>query len=346
MPTSRIGPRALKRLTRPETPLPYKHEADDTEMLVVLARFRFADSAQIARWLGRSVRVVNRRLYRMWSHGLVSRPYEQATLVETFFHHGDTPRIWALTRTGVELLLGQGYSLARRIDWNFRPVSAVNLPHTLETGEFMIGLHREIALREGLILRDHHELVDQFPEATRTSRRPFSISAEVPFTFKVKTGDAVKTNTQTRHMTNVPDRIFEIEFADNTRINFTYERDRGGQTHDPKRLERLVTTSNTRRKQLVYFHAYRQGQFTERFGWLRQRCLFETSSERRLANLIKNQLKTVGGRTAEFPHGQAASMFLYTTHERLAKHGILGPAWVTAESDGVSILPTAKPARS
>ena len=328
MPTlinPRIGPRELKRLTPPPLPLPYQPQERDFAALAFLARVRFADTAQIAAHVGGSPRVVQRRLYLMWSHGLVYRPEEQATLIQTYFHHGDTPRIWALSREGVRVLVERGHELARRLDWGFRPVSAANLPHTLDTAGFVLALHREVAMLGSLSLRDHHDCIEGFPERTRTSRRPFSIAVEVPLEVKTKNG----TRTDHVRLTNVPDRVFELHFDGGTRANFTVEIDRGTQSHNAKRI---TTKSNTRRKQLVYFHAFKQGRFEHLFGWQRQRCLFVTTSERRLDNLIANQV--------EVTDGALSGMFLYATPDRIARHGVLGPAWKSAETDGLSILPT------
>ncbi len=321
--SSIVGPAERHRLTRPPVPPAHRFMPRDVDIVAIVARYRFVNTPQIAEALGASVPVIARRAYALWAHGYLHRPEQQAAYRASHFYNGDTPRIYELTRKGARLLEERGIDLKHRLDSSFRSGSAVNLPHTLETASFMIRTSRAVEAA-GLVLRDHHDCIAHFPEATRKSRRPFSIHVQVPLTTTGRNGP----RTETVRLTNIPDRLFEIHLPDQTRLNFLLEIDRGNQSHNAKRM---ITKSNTRRKQMVYYHAYKADRYRDLFGWARQRVLFVVPSDTRIDNMIDHQRAITGE--------HATSMFLYATPEKLSEHGVLGPAWRSSSGARISILP-------
>jgi hypothetical protein len=318
-----IGPRALKRLTPPSDPTSYVITARDERILDGLARFRFMHTEQAAIWAGGSVRGVRTRLYHLWADGLVSRPLQQATHLQNFFHHGAIPLVYELGRKATKYLSDRGVPLTHRLDWSFRDGAAPEMPHALAVTDCMLAIHQAVAAVDGVGIVDHTELLPSFPEATQRSRRPFRIWADVT------DRDGATTSRGT-----IPDRLFSLHFGEE-RVNFALEIDMASETLDPKKLG---TKGTIRSKHAVYFNAFLQQRFATVWNFERLRVLFVVPSETRINNMIKVQQVTTSG--------HAAGMFLYATPQRLAQHGILGPAWKSADADGVSILPTPTSARS
>ena len=93
---------------------------------------------------------------------------------------------------------------------------------------------------------------------------------------------------------------------------------------------RLVGKSSFRRKLLGYFHAWQQKRHSDVWAFKSFRVLTVTTSEKRIQNMITTQREVA----TSCPPG----LFLYSTPERLAQHGALGPAWVTSKADNVSLL--------
>ena len=93
---------------------------------------------------------------------------------------------------------------------------------------------------------------------------------------------------------------------------------------------RLVGKSSIRRKQIGYFHGRQQRCFVERWGFKSFRVLMVTTSDARIGAMLRTQRHFV----PNCPPG----FFMYSTPQRLAQHGALGPAWVTIKRDNVSLL--------
>jgi hypothetical protein len=312
-----LGGRELKRLERPDKPARYRRTDRDFLALEALARFNRLTSKHIAQVCGGSPVVVGRRLNNLFRDGLVFRPTSQLAQLAANFHHGAAPLVYALTRKGARLLQERGFDLSGRLDWTFRPGTAPALAHTLAVADVMLALDLAIARLEGHALVDHHDLIPLFPEATRKRRRPFALTV------------SVSDRGRDVPITNVPDRLLSLMLPDRTRLNLALELDRGNES---VHANRLVGKASIRKKLVGYYHGYLQNRFRETWGFERLRILFVTTSQTRLENMLAEQRVVTGGR--------AAGLFLYSTPERLAQHGPLGPAWASATGDGHSLLPT------
>lgn len=311
----------LKRLTRPVEPPAFRLTERDCLILRTLAANRFNSSEQIARAIGASHPKARHRLRLLWANGLIERPAQQHVWASSFYDEGNRPLIYSLARKGARLLAERRQLIDPRIASilnNNARTTAPFLAHTLEVAQAMLAFR---ASGEGTSrLIDHAELLPFLPEATRASRDPFCLS--VSFTHELR-----PATLRVR-----PDRLFSLVMPDNTRCNFALELDRSTEVITP-RSKHLSAKSSIKKKQLGYYHAWRQDKHTTLWGFKSFRVLFITPSETRLEHMIAAQ--------REITRDRLAGLFLYTTGDRLARHGAFGPAWTSAKADGLSLLPSA-----
>jgi hypothetical protein len=261
----------------------------------------------------------------MFRHGLIARPKNQHVTLATFADEGNHVLCYGLTRAGATLLVTLGKSVNEKLDYTRRNSTLVplTLAHSIEVTEAMMAFDAACQANN-LRLIDQHEL--PLPAASRENQQhPFACQVVVPITRSKKTVDI--------DISNEPDRVFSILFPDDTRTNYFLERDRGTMPVGTKRT-RLTGKSSFRKKQIGYFHFFKQGLHSERFAMTRFRVLTITTSETRIDTMIDAQ--------REVTNDTAAGLFLYTTPERIAKHGALGPAWISADADNISLLDTRK----
>jgi hypothetical protein len=144
-----------------------------------------------------------------------------------------------------------------------------------------------------------------------------------------------KRKLATRHdgksvpLSVIPDRLISLAREDDRNFNLNYclEVDRSKQSVAARRLS---GKSSFGRKIRTYYAAFQQDRHIEQWGFARFRVLTLTTSEKRIATMIKTQCAITNDR--------APAMFLYTTPQRLAEHGAFAPIWISAEGDGISLL--------
>lgn len=125
----------------------------------------------------------------------------------------------------------------------------------------------------------------------------------------------------------IPDRLFSVVYADNTRHSFALEQDRGTMDVTSKRL---TGKASFVRKLVAYYGAFQQGAFHHVWAMNSVRVLTVTTSEKRIANMMAAQHRVT--------NGEALGMFLYSTPALLETHGPLGNAWLRADGTTTSIL--------
>ena len=191
----------------------------DIAILRWLARYRFLSAEHVATLDGGGARVT-RRLKALYEHELVDRPLPQLVQLMT---SGSAPLVYALTRDGAKVLEDIDGAALPRLDWIAKPTrtSFLFMQHTLETAETMVAFERACAAPDAPTFYDQAELLTIMPEATRAARNPYSWRA------KVKAGDRAET------VGLVPDRLFSLYLADDTRLNFALELDRGTMSVEP-----------------------------------------------------------------------------------------------------------------
>lgn len=307
-----------KRLSRPEAPRAFRITVRDKIILSIIARYRFLTSHQIARVAGGSPQKILRRLQLLFYHAYIDRPEQQHSHLAAFFDEGNRPLVYGLSRKGAQLLSELGMDIDPRLDWTTKNARATApfLAHTIEVAETMLAFQSACSPVGSLQLIDHHDLLPFMPQATQALADPFCIRVSLMHERKDITIGVI------------PDRLLAIAFpANRTRLNFALELDRG--TMDVK-SKRLVGKSSFRRKQIGYFNLWKQNLHTSAWAFQGFRVLTITPSEKRLQHMLASQ--------HEVTRGSAAGLFMYSTPERIASHGILGPAWITSKEEGVSLV--------
>jgi hypothetical protein len=284
--------------------------ARDLAIVARVARFRFLTSHQIARADGGSHQQVLRRLRLLFDLALLDRPRAQVLQMAQVLEDGSKPLVYGLARGGARLLAETGLFAAEHLDWTTKNAraTALFLAHTIETADVMLGFEQAAAAHADLHVIDHHELLPLMPEATRSARDPFRCRVRIALERREPLVIGV-----------VPDRLFCLAFADATRLNFALELDRG--TMDI-RSRQLVGKSSYRRKLIGYWQLWQQRLHTTAWGFQSFRVLTVTPSEKRLDNMLDVQREVTGG---------GSNLFLFSTPQRLAAHGPLGPAWVSGK---------------
>jgi hypothetical protein len=274
----------------------------DIQLLAAVARFRFLFSEQLQRIDGGSGRGVRNRLLHLARAGYLMRVQSNVTMS---FAYG-------LANTGARLLAARGFGVNHRLDWSDRNErTQFFLAHTTQIADVLLYFERAAA---GVAqLRDHHELM--------------SGSGSV---IGIANSGALRVPVSPRHrplvVPIIPDRLFGLTYPDTTTHHFALELDRG--TMDIW-ANRLVGKSSFRRKLIGYTTAREQRRFADMWGFKSFRVLTVTTSEDRIAHMLDAQRRA----TPQCPAG----FFLYSTLQRLAQHGALGPAWSTSKGGHVSL---------
>ena len=314
--------RPLKRLSRPEAPPAFRMTGRHITIVRELVRYRYLSSDQIVRLVGGSARGVANNLRNLFWHGYIDRPASQNTYLVAFFDEGNRPLVYGIARKGIRFLAELGDAVDERLDWRSKNNrTATFLAHTLEVASTMMHFSMACGRNGAPRLIDHAELIPYFPERTRALKDPFALRVTVPH------------NHKEVPLTIVPDRLCSLVYANNTRNNFAIEQDLGSMSVGNKSTK-LLGKSSIRKKHIAYFHAWRQKRHTAVWGFQSFRCLFVAPSEARIENMLKSQREVTADR--------ASGLFLYTTPERLEAHGALGPAWISNNSDHVSLIQPTK----
>lgn len=270
-------------------------------MLKAIARYRFLTSEQVRRIVGGSERGVRNRLRILAAHAYLVRVASDIT----------EPFAFGLANKGARSLADH---VNHHLDWTAKnDTTEYFLAHTLAVAETM--LQFDLAARDGAVrLVDHHALLPDMPERTRDARDPFCLRVRIVHHDKALTVPVI------------PDRLFAFRYADGTTHNFALEQDMGSMDIW---ASRLVGKSSIRRKLIGYFHAREQKRIAEQWAFKSFRVLIVTTTETRIESMLKAQRRVA----PDCPPG----LFLYSTPERVARQGALGPAWITSKSDNVSL---------
>src|SRR6266851_2618843 len=280
MTTAIITTERMPRFVRRPRALPEFHITDrDIEIIKIVARHRFATSAQIialilAMFSGSSEQQVLRRLQYLFHSGHLSRPKAQ---VDTYKAGGGSrPIVNAPGNKGIDLLAAKFNFRRASVDWQAKSRTAVRgeIDHALEITEFMVGLEVAIRRRGNLQMIFFDEILADAPEETRKSKRPY----QWPVAFRWKGSDLVVHPT--------PDRIFGIRDLERregaNRKFFFLEADRGTM---PTERRDLSKTSYLR-KLIGYGETYRRDLHTKRYNLSNVRVLTVTPGRQRIANII------------------------------------------------------------
>lgn len=297
----------------------------DEEILKIVARYRFATSAQIIALIGTlypgsSEQQVLRRLQALFHAGYLSRPRAQ---IDRYNAGGSRPMIYSLGNHGMELLAAKHNFRRVSVDWTAKARTAVRgeLDHALEITEFAVEL--ELACRSrGTLQVIHFDeiLATLAPEETRASKRPY----QWPVALRWQGSDVVLHPT--------PDRIFgvrDLERADGRNRRFFFlEADRGTMPTE----RRDLTKTSMLRKIVGYAASYRHDLHTRRYGLPNVRILTVTPGRQRIANIIATYREHAA--TLVSP-----KLFLFADRPGLSRaEDWLQYPWVTADGEQVRLL--------
>ncbi len=299
-----------KRLSRPQTPPPFRLTDRDVALLQAVARWRFATSDQLVRYMrisdpDASEQNVTRRLMALFAHRYLDRPSNQHVQLQAFSH-----LVYGIGRKGANLLAELGEDIDPRLKWATKNRRASNawLLHALGVTEAMILFEAACAMRGDVAVRDGGSLVGDLPEHTRKLRDPMRLRVSI-----TDKGKKIPLSV-------VPDRLLSLTLTNERRFNFALELDTGS----------MSVTGRFARKITAYVAAFREERHREQWGFQGFRVATVTPSEKRIMNMLAAQNAITSGRLA--------GMFIYTTPQRLNAHGPLGPIWITSERDDVSLL--------
>lgn len=271
-------------------------------LLTAIARFRFLTSEQLHRIDGGSGRGVRNRLLHLTRAGYLVRTQSHVTAA---FAYG-------LGNSGARLLAERGHAINHRLDWaDKNERTQFFLAHTTQVAEVLLNFERSaVGIAQ---LRDHHDIVSGLRSVRGTSN---------PATLRV----SVSRHDSPLVIPIIPDRLFGLTYPDTTVHHFALELDRG--TMDIW-ANRLVGKSSFRRKLIGYAAAREQSRFTETWSFKSFRVLTVTMSEQRIVHMLAAQRRAAPQCPAGF--------FLYSTLDRIAQLGALGPAWITSKGGHVSL---------
>lgn len=307
----------FKRLSRPDNPPPFRITDRDLAILRMVARFRFATSEQVIRFLAlreaaTSHQQVLRRLAHLFWRQFLDRPRHQHLQLSSFSH-----LVYGLGREGAHLISDTNPHINPNLEWSAKNAraSTPHIMHTLETTEAMLAFEQSCSQRAGFRLLDQHELIPYFPAETRELADPFRLRV------------TIQHEGATLALNAIPDRLISLVLPDDHRHNFCIEIDRATMSLAARRLS---GKSSYARKIRAYFAAWEQGCQRAQWGFQGFRVLSIVPSESRIRGMLTLQRKLTGNR--------GAGMFLYSTPARIAAHGVFAPIWLSTNGDGQRLL--------
>ncbi len=297
-----LQPQRSPRFVRREDPSPMRLTPRDAAIVEIVARLRFATSAQIISLMPGSAQQILRRLQLLFQNGYLDRPKAQLAQLAI---DGNQPMVYGLGRSGARLVAEMQGGDVDRFDWHTKNAraGALFVRHTVMTSDVVVAFETALRERPGHHLLDHEALLPYMREATRTARNPFFWPAEV------------KVSGRTEKIGLVPDRLMSIVLPNRTRLNFAIEVDTGEMPVE----RRSMKGTSIARKVAGYHAGFKARLHTERYGFERIRILFVTTSEKRRGSMQRA--------TAAITNGELPGLFLFATREGVLDSGALSDTW-------------------
>ena len=275
----------------------------DREIIKLVHRHRFLRSHQIVALSGGSPQQVLRRLQLLYQHKYLERPRAQ---LEYYKKGGSRPMVYGLSNKGGKLLKQE---LGVPAAWSEKnhDIGQVFLEHALLVSDVMVSI--ELACRKSGNVRLLYE--DQL--VLESKQNPFQWHVKVP-DHRVTLGV-------------VPDRVFALEFQDQTgqtqRIHFFLEADRGTMPV----VRSGLTQTSFYRKLLAYEATWAQKVHQRKLNIHRFRVLTVTTNAMRVKSLLDACSRLKRG------HG----LFLFADRSVLEKDPF-SPVWQCGKSAKISTL--------
>jgi hypothetical protein len=276
----------------------------DTEIMRLVAQYRFLRSNQIISLIGGSPRKVLRRLQSLFHHGYLDRPRSQ---LNYYYQSGSQSIVYGIGNKGAKHLADASLERRPRFDWTDRnqSVKQFYLQHSLLISEVMVAIEKSCAQS------DHFRLI-------RDSELSATINLRDPFRWTVE--------TRSYRLGLRPDKVFGLE---NTRTGnrafYFLEADRATMPV----VRQSLSQSSFQRKLLAYEATWSQNVHRSRFNFNRFRVLTVTSSAARVKHLVEACAQL----------GRGLGLFLFADADSFSRHADpLSFPWHTAHADKTTSL--------
>ncbi len=296
-PTRRATIAHMRRhryIRQPEN-LPHRLTARDIEILQLIDRFKTLTSKQLADLLATTRQAINKRLKLLFHHHYLGKL--PAQLSPQLFNSPDVYFI-QLNRKAAKVLSMRGVTLPHQRRTNQKQVKREHLQHHLMTNDILISF--ELANRgdPNVEFVPSHKLLEGTKRQNHT--HPWKVSAFLP--------------EHNISRTAYPDAAFGLLDTKTGRTQlYIIEADRGTMPLE-RREQKLFKISNIRAKILIYFAAWGQGWFREKWGLPATRILFVTTS--------KDRARHMQELADELLDGRAPGLFVFTTLDNLNSNSL------------------------
>jgi protein involved in plasmid replication-relaxation len=311
-----------QRFKRKDDPPGYALNNRKISILRALARDRFLTSEQLAEIDGGSHQNTLRLLRVLYDNNLIERPAAQRYELA---RHENRPLVYSLTHAGARILAELDGASMRQYNWTTKAKArtAKTIVHAIHTADVMHAFEKSASTR-GFALKEQHELLSDFPDATRAAARgtsPFSLRVAIP-----------QSGAEPHPLSVVPDRLFTITAA--KRFAFALEQDQGTMPvfRWRNRKKRLLNFDDTSiaRKLVTYDAAWQQDLHLSRWGFRQFRVLFVTTKRKRIDEMLDAVDFVTGGKGTRF--------FAFTDLTTLLANDPLGSIWTNGKRETTALL--------
>ena len=305
------------RRTRSETPPPLQITERDTDILRLVAEYRFLNSEHIRRLVTGSAKNLSNRLKGLFEHGFLDRPQCQYE----FYRPGGGSQhiVYAPTDKGIRLLANNPRTIRKSGHWanKNKSVGQLHLKHSLAIADFAVSMKLAVRGCNDIDLIDGSALLTNLPTETQSLAKPYRLNVPV-----IHQGRRTAIGLE-------PDYTFSLSLTKAKRQAFFFvEVDRGTM---PIERASLGQTSILR-KLLAYQSLWQSKQHQQHFGWRSFRVLFVTTSAERADNMIKA--------TDKHTAIAGSSLFLFTDKQSLyAQEDLLAHQWHDSRGNIQTLLP-------
>lgn len=288
---------------------------DDVVIIIQCARHRFLKSTHIAALTNRSQDRVNDRLLRLFHAGFLDRPRAQ---LDRQPDSGSSPIVYALADKGARLLFEQynipftNFEITRKNNEAKRPF----IEHQLSLMDFYVSLEVGLNAFQNHTLLHKEDIIANAPHKTRELPNPSKLS--VPMTVA----------GQVKHIGLIADILFGVNFPDKSKRCFFVEIDRG--TMPVLRTNELQTSFAKKMQCYLTTNALKLQE--KQFNWKAFRVLVVTTDESRMQTMMQAL------RTLKSHNGLGATLFFFTTFERLQNQNPLTLDWFDGTGKKVKLI--------
>jgi len=293
----------------------FKLTGRDHDIIKWVYRHRFLSSEHLISIVGGSPQGILRRLNLLYHTGYLDRPQKQRIIFGN-----NHCLVYGLGNMGARLIASEYDMPVEAVDWSRknRETKEIFLEHTLMVSKILTVFRLACRGRKDMEFIEPERLVRrrQKPPTIRTH----SLSWKV----KIKRGEYGQKRKLSFNI--IPDSVFGLRMRQKKRMVETYfflEADRS--TMPIKRMN--FYRSSFYKKMTGYVASYRNGLFSEYFGFKKVRILTVTKSDERIKNMVKV--------SKDLHHsGNGYGLFLFTVDENIEIHNperVFDQIWISGQ---------------